>query len=37
MKTLLYAALALLTYALPCHSAGVYDEAGHLIGKTTWK
>ena len=37
MKTLLYAVLALLTYALPCHSVGIYDEAGHFIGKTTYR
>lgn len=37
MKTLIYMVLALLTYVIPYHSAGVYDESGHLIGKTTWK
>ena len=37
MKTLLYTVLALLTYAIPRHSAGIYDERGRLIGKTTWK
>ena len=37
MKTLLYTVLALLTYALPRNYAGIYDERGRLIGRTTWK
>lgn len=37
MKTLIYFVLALVAYALPRNYAGIYDERGHLIGKTTWR